>query len=214
MLNDWKSEFICFGLTMLLSILVYYGFIIRTENMFPSIDEIRDGIWIGIITFFGGLLFKYVYNNFKLDDLKASAMRKKYILRKYRKFFKKYDSYVKVEDFNLNILVYAIMIFEDYNRPWFIRLLEYVKFFYTKEATLGIMQVKTKKFINNVESIQLAIEKIKKAYSEKKIDDFEGIRYVIRDYNNSRNYVDEVQYIYLCLEDYLEKKMYCIQQIT
>ena len=58
-------------------------------------------------------------------------------------------------------MVYAIMIYENFNRPKFVRWIEYVHFLVnTKPHTLGIMQVTTSKWINDRQSIILAIEKI------------------------------------------------------
>ena len=56
------------------------------------------------------------------------------------------------------------MIYEDFNRPKIVRYFEIIHFYITKKAhTLGIMQVRTNKMIDDQTSIILAIKKIKTA---------------------------------------------------
>ena len=65
-------------------------------------------------------------------------------------------------------LLYAIMIVENYNRPPLIRMVENLKFRMShKRMSLGIMQVKTDKMIDDKESIKQAaviIRKLRKEY--------------------------------------------------
>ena len=71
----------------------------------------------------------------------------------------------------IEAVTYSIMIYEDFNRHIFARWLEYMCFFFTnkicfflspKNYTLGIMQIRTNKYITNEQSIIKAIEIIKK----------------------------------------------------
>ena len=161
-----------------------------------------------------------IINKIELPEAKKKERISKYIAIKYKNFISLYDKYIKsnledgleniykkVEiakewdtnnnDFRINnlkflqLVVYSIMIFEDFNRPKNARLIEnFVAKHSPREITLGIMQVKTDKLITDEQSISLGIDKI--------INSFYGylVEYVQSDYNYSRDCID------LILEDY------------
>lgn len=58
-------------------------------------------------------------------------------------------------------ITYSIMIYEDFNRPYIVRCIEYL-FFYLRKGvySLGIMQYQTNKYITNKDSLLLAMKKI------------------------------------------------------
>ena len=209
-LNDWKSEIVEFIVCNILNIILYYFFIIRTRDIFVSIDELKKAIWIGIITFIFVVIRDYIYDNIKINSMNSEGRKRKYILEKYNKFESKYGYIIDTEDQILKKIVYAIMIYENYNRPRIIRKMEYIKFFIKGEASLGIMQFKTTKFINDEESVKKGYFKIKDQYEklqkeleDEKIDENKKnkshknkvIRKTILNYNDSYNYYEEVDYI-------------------
>ena len=64
-------------------------------------------------------------------------------------------------------VIYAIMIYENFNRPTTQRWCENVLFCLGRRPmTLGIMQVSTTKFIHNAESVELGCRKIKESFQE------------------------------------------------
>jgi len=64
-------------------------------------------------------------------------------------------------------IIYAIMIYEDYNRPRLIRLVEYSWFFLTKKPlTMGIMQVRSNTYINDIESVRRGVDLVLQYYTE------------------------------------------------
>ena len=50
-LHDWKADILLSIIGTLISIIIYYIFITRTNQIFVSIEEIRDGVWVSIIIF-------------------------------------------------------------------------------------------------------------------------------------------------------------------
>ena len=209
-LNDWKSEIIEFIVCNILNILLYYFFIIKTKDIFVSIDELKKAIWIGIITFIFVVIRDYVYDNIKINNMNSEERKRKYILVKYNKFKSRYGYIIDTEDQILKKIVYAIMIYENYSRPRIIRKLEYIIFFIKGEASLGIMQFKTSDYINDEESVKRGYFKIKNQYEKlkKELADEEievnknNKRYknkvimrTILNYNDSYKYYEEVNYI-------------------
>lgn len=143
--------------------------------------------------------FDLNYKRIKLSDGK--------ILKKYLKFKRKYTKYISCKNNTYLAIFFSIMIMENYNRPWYLRLLEYTIFIYRKiiykEAcmSLGIMQVRTSKIIGNIKSIKLADEIIYNEYTRlKTLTDFEKIEHIAYKYNPSNLYKEEIYKIYSCVQ--------------
>lgn len=55
------------------------------------------------------------------------------IIHKYIKLRKKYEKYVLCKNETFLAVFFSIMIMENYNRPWYLRILEYI-FFVLKKS--------------------------------------------------------------------------------
>lgn len=190
LLHYWRREFTCFVLSMFISVWVYYGFIIQTREIFISLEALRDAIWFAIISFFVGLTWNLYKKKFSESYEKRVSIRERYIYSQFNKFKKKYN--INLKNKKLNALVYAIMIYENYNRPPIIRIFEYIKCFICGHATLGIMQVTTNIWITDRESVNKGVEILKKSFYKSKKD----IGKTIKKYNGGTKYSEEVEYIY------------------
>ncbi|MCI7302828.1 MAG: hypothetical protein SOR93_02520 [Clostridiales Family XIII bacterium] len=141
--------------------------------------------------------------------------KNKYIDKHYKKFKKKYGSYIfdrPLPEINYSKLFYSIMIFENYNRPACIRVLEYIVFCIRcvcnkrKHMSLGIMQIKTEHLIFSMESIKSADLKLqsdlKKVLPSIAIHNSENIvKAVALEYNQSILYSNQIWDIYLRLSN-------------
>ncbi len=200
-LQDWRAEIIVAGIGILLTWSLYEVFLTKTEDIFISMESLRDGIWTAFIIFIFVVIREYIYNYTYIDMEKEKIIKEKYIAKKYEKFRNKYGEIINEKDEEISNLVYAIMINEDFNRPSIIRMLENIKVLLGKEATLGIMQVKSKVIINNKTSVKNGYKLIKKYYKKNKKQEgnclYESaISQTIFDYNCSYDYVNSVQVIY------------------
>lgn len=157
-LTSWGQQILYLSCSIALAIWVY-SLMEKAEKILPNPQNLIDNLWLLII------LFIYSVLN-KTQDLREKTIKRmdRYYIRQYSNFHQKYNKIIKEffhDDF-YEALTYAIMIYEDFNRPRIVRYLEYVSFFILRRPhTLGIMQVKTAKCINNVQSIKLAMRKIK-----------------------------------------------------
>lgn len=197
-LNDWKSEIIISIISTIINIFIYYFFIMKTKDIFISVEELKNAVWISTITFIFLIIRNYIYNYIKVDEKNSEKRKAKYISKKYKYLKHKYDHIIKTEDEYLKNITYAIMIYENYNRPFAIRIIEYIKFLYVGEATLGIMQVKTSKIITSEKSVISGYNKIKEKYNEYKEkckNEDEILEKIVLDYNYSFEYYKEIQYI-------------------
>lgn len=135
-----------------------YSNIEKVDKILPDGKGLIDQMWILIIAFLYTL-----FNRIKIGEYRTIKRKDNYIRSRYSKFKDKYGNIIS-PCFNNELyeaIVYAIMIYEDFNRPCLIRKIEDLRFFITRKPhTLGIMQITTNRYINNEESVRLAIRKI------------------------------------------------------
>lgn len=197
-LTNWKEEIFIFIITISINLLLYCFFIKKTTQIFISIDELRDAIWISIITFTIVIIRDFIYKYVYIDNYKLETRKEKYILKKYEYFRNEYEDIITTKNKELHKIVYAIMIYENFNRPFLIRIIEKTKFLITGKATLGVMQVSSRVFINDRTSVKLGYRILKKSYFDKKKEIKEKDKLLsetISSYNYGEKYLNEVLYI-------------------
>lgn len=209
-LTNWVEQFIYWVASIGLSAWVY-SLIESVEQILPSPRSLLDQLWILIIVFVYSILNK-------VQISREGTIRRKtnYINTRFLSFRKKYDGTIKEffhNDF-YEALTYSIMIYEDFNRPIIIRWIEYARFWLTKKShTLGIMQVMTDEYIDNIESIRRAMKIIEdlgndfiEEYSNSEWREYytsvsSAISYISEKYNGGNyKYSSEIQSIFDVIE--------------
>lgn len=134
---------------------------------------------------------------------KKVALNRDKVIHKYLRLRKKYGKYVVCKNETFLAIFFSIMIMENYNRPWYFRIIEYILFLFKKifceevYMTLGIMQMKTNVLIGNVKSIKLAEEYIQDKMINYHFSNIEEmINYIALKYNPSKLYREEIFRIY------------------
>ena len=213
--TNLKYEFIAFLMSAVLGEgafwLLLKPLMEKNESVFISHEEMRDAIWYGIIAYALKIIWDVYKTYLNADNIYPQYMLERAVWKKRNKFAMKYGHIIEdtmdamwpedVDDRDEAIsLIYAIMIYEDYNRPFAFRVVEYiVKFIcFRKEMTLGIMQVKTRKLISSKTSVKLGVEKIINAYL---IPHDDKISNTIWDYNYYSEHYSEVRAIYEIVYD-------------
>ena len=164
LLVNWIKELITDSIIVLVSYSAYSSLIIEKKNILPDPSTMANELWIIIILF----LFQ-IFNSYTSHSRDRARRKDRYIKARYLKLYKKYNPYIKENTTNSKLLslIYAILIYEDYNRPKAIRLIEYISFIVRKRKhTLGIMQVESDKIISDTQSIELGVKKILKSYKD------------------------------------------------
>lgn len=190
------------------SYLVYEKIIIKKTNITPDFSSVANELWIII-----GVFLYQIINRIEFSNESSIKKKESYIREKYENFQRSFGHAIKEKFSNqkLEALFFAIMIYEDFNRPKAVRLCEYISFFALmkkKPHSLGIMQYKTPSFINDAESVSLALEKVKSSYFDLRLSylnlksssdysyEWNLVGDLIRDYNGGSNYYSEVREIY------------------
>lgn len=189
---DRDNNNILFYVGLIISgFIINQEFINRVSSIFLTGEELRVVLWLLIIV--------YIYNFcnskklFEIKDKKdKKIMSTNSILNNYAKF--KYAYYDECDNDNKDIsnILYAIMIYEDNKRNKFLRRIDNFKYKINgKKSKLGIMQVESKKFISDSESIELVSKKIVKIYNSSKKKDINSVFDKYYGHNN-----EDVKYIF------------------
>jgi hypothetical protein len=199
LLLNWYRQFFYWIAIVVISYFTYEKLIKVKLNILPDFTTVANELWIIIMIF----IFQ-VANNLRFSQEATQKRKEKYLKSRYHYFKRFYGQFIKDLTNNeiLESIVYAIIIYEDFNRPKIARQVENLKFKLTKKPhTLGVMQVRSDKLISDLESVKLGTKKIVNAYknylkkpSEKSSDYFDwyAINYIISDYNDGASYIAEV----------------------
>jgi hypothetical protein len=165
LLLNWYRQFLYWFVIMVLSYYAYEKIIITKKNLVPDFTTIANELWIIVLIF-----LYHISNNIELSSKNTFKRKKNYLKSKYFTFEKKYGYVITtLESKKLMALAYSILIYENFNRPYVIRLLENTLLMLTnKPRTLGIMQVRSSQLIDDYESVTLGVEKLRKDYQNLK----------------------------------------------
>lgn len=215
---NWKVELIAFIISMAFAMGVLMWIVFPLLDMGESIfippTALRDALWYAIVAYVVLTVWKVGKLSLVSDRLFPPTKIEQIVLRRYNHLQKRFGDVVQqnVEKYypkgadgkeEFACLVYATMIYEDYNRPFVARRIEIIKkkvlelFGNYKMMTLGIMQVQTCSIISDKVSIEFAVRKLLRPYLDNLGADEVGC--AIDDYNNSTQYKLEVRGIYYIL---------------
>lgn len=205
---NWRYELLAMGVSLLLGegvfFLVLRPLLRAGETVFIPLEDLRNAVWFAIIAYVTKVVWEVVKSAFEAGAIFPPERRARIIMKKYRRFSGKYQTELLrlTEDLpdrrEFLCLVYAVMIYEDYNRPPVWRLAERLakRLLPRREMTLGIMQVRTGRDITELESVRLGTEKLLEAYL-----DSGCIEDAVRAYNRSGEYLREVEAIFYVLAE-------------
>ena len=176
-----------------LGLFINYEFINEVSSVFLTGDDLRVVLWFLAIIF----IYKFVKdrNIFSKKDVINKKMSTENILVNYAKLKYTYHDDCNYDNKELVNLLYAIMIFNNSKRGKSLRKYDYFMFKLTGNSRpLGIMQVKTKKFITDSESIDIVYKKLVKLSEKKNSKTKININDVIKSY--AKDNYDDIQYIF------------------
>ena len=152
-------------------LLILFGFFMnqaffnRVTEVFLTGEDFRLIIWF--------LFFLFVYQFIKKEQIFSHREREKVFMSEEGVFVQyaklKYRYPLHFDQKKLESVLYAIMIYENHNRGKLLRYFDNIKYRMTgNPGKLGIMQVYSKKFITDQESIDLVYKKLQKSYEKNK----------------------------------------------
>ena len=181
-------------LLIIIGFIINQEFINRVEEVFLTGEDLRLIIWFLAIIY----LYKFSISKNILSNNKETTkfISKDSILISYVKLKEKYYEECNYDNKDISNIIYSIMIYENKKRSKLLRKID--NFNYKINGgikKLGIMQVESKKFITDSESINITYKKITKLYDRynKKKDKNVSIK-VLDDYLKEES--NNVKYIY------------------
>lgn len=210
---NFKHEAIAFVLSLLLGETVFFKIIkpLLTQNksIWIPVTELRNALWFAIFAYLAKTAWEIMKQLYSKDNLYPDEKRCELIWKRHDKFNRKYGDFIAYqishryvdkmsmdEQNRLASLLYAIMIYEDFNRPFLIRMTERIlkaTFFRQRAMTLGIMQFKVFHTITDKESISYAIDFISQPFLRNTSEPEDAD---IAMYNSNSDYHTEVRAIY------------------
>jgi len=211
-LLNWPKQILYWIAIISISYLVYIKLIRFKQNLLPDLASMANELWIIIVVFLFQLL-----NGLNFSKEGAVKRKNQYLKAKYKYFKSKYGRIItsNIQNEALETIAYAILIYEDFNRPKIVRWFENLHFyFFKKKHSLGVMQFPTDRFINDKQSVDLGTKKIRKAYDnilKKSQAEKEGYygefgisAEIISNYNAGSKYFNEVS----TLTDSIKEEFY------
>jgi hypothetical protein len=200
LLLNWYRQALYWFAIITLSYFLYDRIIKVKTNILPDFTTIANELWIIILVF----LFQLT-NTIRLSQTGTIKRKDNYLRMRYNYFKTQYGKIIKENTQNeiLEAISYAILIYEDFNRPRIARSIENIKFKLTnKPHTLGVMQVHSTKIISDKQSVDLGTKKIhstfQRIYEERKLKptefygEWQVYNEIIADYNGGSSYLSEV----------------------
>lgn len=189
------------------ALLLMKFFLQSEDTLFISVSELREELWFAVILIVYGVIKNILDRKVKQDDVLTEKQLRNYIENKFDSFYKKYGSALGIDYKNtyLCIVLFAIMIFEDFNRRPIFRKLEEIKVKTGHETTVGIMQVKSDRVLSDRESVRRAYDLILqygKDYTGRELTEGE-VWEIATQYNRGEGYGASVAYIYMRIQGYI-----------
>lgn len=217
-------EFSIAAVGILFSLILIYFCFASVVNILLDGDDLKAEIWLAILL----ILYKFVQqildNHVTQEKILTKNQVRKYIVNRFNSFFEKYKNDVSgkiTEDNNYIFLtMFAIMIYEDFNRNSLIRKAENIKVRSGKKATVSILQITSEKPMSDSEAIKKFLaeatskrDEYQKEQDEQYKDNLEdepgfeiasdSFAWQFADtYNTGTDYSDAVCYIYDMLWEY------------
>jgi len=195
LLLNWLSLSTQTALGIGLAYLAYVYLIVPRHPLFPDAQEVGNQLWVIIA------LFLYAtFNSVRTSDGASVRRKNRYVRARYTKARQLYDDLIQQSytAHYMELVTYAILIVESFNRPRLIQGLERITFPWGSH-TLGPMQIRTDKRISDRESVQRGVKILKESFertqqelSAKKFSRYDVIRSVLAKYNRDETYIEEV----------------------
>jgi len=200
---------------ILFSNIVYFKFIKSVSSLLPDFSDIKNEIWLLIIIFLyqiGNGSKEQALSNPYYEPEQAflpefKNRKRRYVIKKYNDFKLRYSEEIdKISNSNetFNLIIYSIIIFENFNRPRFIRLLERIWVRISKtEVTQGVMQQNSSKPLSDLESIKIGTQYLYDKYLNLKEsgNNYSIYRRIIKRQCPDKKYVRQVLFISKALID-------------
>ena len=194
-----------YGITLLTAYLLNIYFIDQVDSVFLNAEQFKIFLW----QFFFIYIYFFLKENIKIKPKAISSIKfyqdREYIVMQYAKFKERYFKVVISKYPELEMLIYSMMIYENYHRPELLRKWDNLKYqIFHQRGKFGIMQIKRNYPIHDEKSIQLAIKRLEMIYQKLSlIEKDKLISNLIYHYYHQN--IKEIVIIYVCIMKFESK---------
>lgn len=163
LLLRWKRQAAVATITVALTMATYSELLFDRRRLLPNPVELRDQLWIVVLLF----LYK-LWDSAGKTRAGDDNQRTRYIEARYRSLRTQFGEIISEEacEPETQSFVYAVMIYETFNRPTFVRWIESNLLFPLGIArSIGPMQVRTDTRIGDRESVRLGAQRLMTLYA-------------------------------------------------
>lgn len=170
--------------------LAYNYLILPNRSLIPNLETAGNELWLALIAFLYA-----VANKVTLPSGPGARRRNSFVKGHYEQARKRFGEQIdaQVSDELLKLIVYSVLVYEDYCRPPAIRALERLAV-WKKGRTTGIMQVAAEHSLTDIESVTKGLEILRASWEKYSFEEYlwSRVRSTISDYNMDDDYVQRV----------------------
>lgn len=189
-LVSWPKFFGHAFIGIALSGIAYRYLIIPGYSLLPNIETAGNELWLAILAFLYA-----VANKVPMPGGPGARRRNRFVAYHYELMRRKYGSIIdnKIRSKHLKVLVYSVLIYEDYARPPAIRKIERTMFWKSKRTT-GIMQVSSINSLSDEESVFEGLKRLYESWRKHSSEQNLHARahFTIAEYNADNDYISRV----------------------
>ncbi|UXS51221.1 hypothetical protein FY148_00600 [Agrobacterium tumefaciens] len=184
-LVSWPRFAIHSGVGLMAAWLVYQNLILPSRSLLPNLETAGNELWLAIFAFLYAAA-----NKVTVSGGPGAKRRNDFIKRTYNRAEFSYGTLIndRISDDQLQLITYAILIYENYCRPPSVRTLERLCLW--KQRTTGIMQVASSTALSDEESVKLGAQKLSASwqrFAEENL--YERTVSTVTDYNKDSDYL-------------------------
>ena len=163
--------------------------VLPKKSLLPDLETAGNELWLALLVFLYA-----VGNNVVVSDSRSPSRRNSYVRHSYMAARNQFGTIIdeRIEDDLLKLVVYSILVFENYCRPPVARFLERI-LPSKKGRTTGIMQVTSAKPLSDEDSVRQGLEILSNSWRiHAHRDAWDRLQSVVADYNKDDGYVYKV----------------------
>lgn len=191
-LINWPRFLIHSGFGILVAYAAFEFLVLPKKSLLPDLETAGNELWLALLVFLYA-----VGNNVVISDSRAPSRRNSYVRHSYIAARARFGTMIdeSIKDDLLKLMVYAIIVFENYCRPPVVRYLERV-WPSRNGRTTGVMQVASLNPLSDEDSVRKGLQIISRSWENHKHDETWGrVQRVVADYNRDDEYVYKVNEI-------------------
>jgi hypothetical protein len=188
-LINWPRFVTHCAIGIMAAVAAFKFLVLPKKSLLPDLETAGNELWLALLVFIYA-----VGNNVVIGDSRSPTRRNSYVRHSYMTARAHFGNIIddNIKDDLLKLIVYAIIVFENYCRPPVVRSLERA-WPSQNGRTTGIMQVASPKPLSDEDSVRKGLDILSKSWENHTHEEtWERIQSVIAEYNKDDGYIYKV----------------------